>query len=716
MAMKRLFLTGLSLLFFVTLFAQRTGVREEVLASWNKSSGLDCIIDLSPKALTPAPKGYEAVYVSHYGRHGSRYAYTEKAYTVLLNMLSEAQKAGNLTPYGEALLARCLPFWDNVRYRVGDLTPLGWEQHQEIARTMVKDYPAAFGKGSEVDACSSSSVRAIVSMNSFCSSVSREAPQTHVYAHQGIMDAQATRPNSGTNPFRYKGPEMKLPYKENSEGFFLRHFPEYREVLSRLFKDPDAALGLNNPSDAFLNIYMFVGGMNSLPEDDRIDVSDLLSREEYAKLWEIDNYERFRVYYPYQQPNASIVDDMMEKADAMLQAGKRGAHLRFGHDHVMMSLLMLMDIDGFGTVPQSNDDLVYWFQTFRSPMGTNLQYIFYTPRKGSGDVLVKVLLNGEEVRLGQLKPVIGPYYKWADVKEHLNARIARLVYRPEEGAWTSTEVAPGLVYRHFFGKEPVSGSPQQVFVADWDMSVPGYALKFGISAPPVRKVTSQIFKETGAVVAMNAAYEPSSIVLKVDGEYIMNMPNNTIMGTGVPNWKSEAALYIGQDGKPSIVYEGKGRTREQLRSLYGASDVPNIYTSAPMLIDNHNPVGRAFAGFYSEAEMDKFNYEDAIRHQGVRHPRTAVAITDDNHLLLIVVDGRRDGISEGMSARELTEFLQVNFHPRDAINLDGGGSSTLCVEGQGDPETHVVNYPPGNNLYDHAGERALYSFLYLVRE
>jgi hypothetical protein len=388
--MKKVFLTGLSLLFCVGLLAQRTGVREEVLASWNKRSGLDCIIDLSPKELTPAPKGYEAVYVSHYGRHGSRYAYTEKAYTVLLNMLAEGQKAGNLTPYGEDLLNRCQPFWDQVRYRVGDLTPLGWEQHQEIARTMVKNYPSAFGKGSEVDACSSPSVRSIISMNSFCSSVSREAPLVHVYAHQGLTDVQATRPNSGSNPFRYKGPEVKLPYKEGSDAFFFRHFPEYTKVLARLFKNPDSALGIRNPYDAFFNIYMFVGGMNSLPEDVRIDVSGLLTKEEYAKLWEIDNYERFREYYPYQQPNASIVDDMVEKADAMLSEGKRGAHLRFGHDHVMMSLLMLMDVDGFGTVPKSNDDLVYWFQTFRSPMAANMQLVFFTPKKGrKGDVLVK---------------------------------------------------------------------------------------------------------------------------------------------------------------------------------------------------------------------------------------------------------------------------------------------------------------------------------------
>ena len=714
--MKKMLLAAWIFLVGLPLWAQRTGVREEVLASWNKSSGLDCVYDLGPKTATPAPKGYEAVYIGHYGRHGSRYAYTEKAYTVFLNLLSEGEKADNLTPYGKRLLQECQPLWDQVRYRVGDLAPLGWEQHQAIARNMVRSFPTVFRKGSEVDACSSPSARAIVSMGSFCASVSREVPQVQVYAHQGLTDEQAARPNSSSNPFRYKGPEMVLPYKEKSENFFFRVFPDYPRVLSRLFKDTDTALALQNPYEVFFNLYMFVGGMNSLPEDVRVDVSGIFTPEEYARMWEADNYERFREYYPYQQPNASIVDDIVEKADAMLSAGKRGAHLRFGHDHVLMSLLMLMDIDGFGTVPETPDELVYWFQTFRSPMAGNLQFVFFAPAKGKGDVLVKVLLNGEEARLGKLEAVSGPYYRWADVKEYLNARIARYVYRPAKGEWTSTEVAPGLVYRSFTGLEPITGSAQQVFVADWDMKVPGYALQFAMSYPPEKKTTSRIFSETGAVVAMNAAYEPPSIVLKVDGEYIFNMPNNTIMATGVPNWKNEAALYLDADGRPRIVREGKGRTREQLRALFGSSEVPNIYTSAPMLIEDYNPVGLSFAGFYSEAAMNKFEYEDPVRHQGVRHPRTVVAITGDDHLLMVVVDGRRDGISEGMSARELTRFLEANFHPRDAINMDGGGSTTLCVEGQGDPVTHVVNYPPGNNRYDHAGERTLYSFLCLVRK
>ena len=407
----------------------RFGVREEVLSDWNKSSGLDCVYDCTAKKSTPAPKGYEAVYVSHYGRHGSRYAYTPKAYTVILEMLQEASRENNVTPYGARLQEQLEAFWKEGQYKVGDLTPLGWQQHQWIARNMVKSFPSAFGKGSSVDACSSPSVRAIISMSSFVSSISREAPKAAVYAHQGKLDAQATRPNDSKNAFRYSGPAMTLPYSESSEHFFLRRFPQYKDVLARLFVDPDKALQGKDVYDLFFNLYMFVGGMNSIPEQERMDVSGIFTPEEYAILWETDGYERFREYYPYQTPNSSIVDDIIAKADARLSSGSRGADLRFGHDHVVMSLLMLMDIDNFGYTPRDADDLVFWFQTFRSCMGTNIQIVFYQKRRGEGDTLVKVLLNGEEASFADVPAVQGPYYRWADVRAHLQRRIAKFVDR-----------------------------------------------------------------------------------------------------------------------------------------------------------------------------------------------------------------------------------------------------------------------------------------------
>ncbi len=409
--------------------AQRTGVREEVRSDWNKSSGLDCVYDFSPKAATPAPKGYEVFYISHYGRHGSRYAYTAKAYTVLLDMMKESAAKGNLTPYGEEIFARLEAFWKAHEHEVGDLTPLGWEQHQRIPEQMVKAFPKAFGKGSRIDACSSAAVRSIMSMASEVAAFSRIAPKARIFAHQGVLDIQATRPNLGPNPFRYKGPATVFPYGESSADFFLRKMPRYKDVLARLFKDPDAALVTRNPYDVFFNLYMFVGGMNSLPEDVRFDVKGIFSVEEFATMWEVDNYARFAEYFKYRTPCCSIIDDIIAKADERIASGERGADLRFGHDHVMMALMMLMDLDDFGHFPEDPDDLAYWFQTFRSPMGTNFQLVFFTPKRGNGDVLVKLLHNGEEARLGQLPSVQGPYYKWTDVREYLKDRTAPYVTR-----------------------------------------------------------------------------------------------------------------------------------------------------------------------------------------------------------------------------------------------------------------------------------------------
>ena len=63
-----------------------------------------------------------------------------------------------------------------------------------------------------------------------------------------------------------------------------------------------------------------------------------------------------------------------------------------------------------------------------------------------------------------------------------------------------------------------------------------------------------------------------------------------------------------------------------------------------------------------------------------RNPRTAVGVTEDGRLLLVVVDGRQPGYSTGMNLQELAEVF-TSLGARDAINLDGGGSSTMWLNG-----------------------------------
>ena len=403
-------------------------VGEKVRADRSLAAGLDRLYDFSPKASTPAPKGYEPVYISHYGRHGSRYAYTAKTYSVPLEMLRKASQKDNLTEYGKKLYSQLEAFWKDGQYKVGDLTPLGWEQHKRIAKNMVRSFPSAFKAGSRVDACSSAAVRSVISMSSCCASLAKEAPGADIYAHQSTMDAPAARPNLGVNPFRYKGADLIFPYPESTEEFFARKLPGYDAILARLFKNTDGVLGDRSACSALNYMYMLDAGMASIPEEERIDTGDLFTDEEFAILWEVDNYDRFREFLPYQLPCCSIVDDIVAKADKRLQYKERGADLRFGHDHVVMPLLMIMDINGMAYVPKDADALKQSFRSFLSPMAANIQLVFFAPRKGkTGDVLVKVLLNEEEARLGSLKPVQGPYYKWTDVREYLKKRVSSYV-------------------------------------------------------------------------------------------------------------------------------------------------------------------------------------------------------------------------------------------------------------------------------------------------
>jgi exopolysaccharide biosynthesis protein len=71
-----------------------------------------------------------------------------------------------------------------------------------------------------------------------------------------------------------------------------------------------------------------------------------------------------------------------------------------------------------------------------------------------------------------------------------------------------------------------------------------------------------------------------------------------------------------------------------------------------------------------------------------RHPRTAVAKLNNGKFLMVTVDGRQPGVSFGMSLQELAEYL-LSLGAVDAMNLDGGGSTTMVLNGK------VVNKPSG---------------------
>jgi exopolysaccharide biosynthesis protein len=93
-----------------------------------------------------------------------------------------------------------------------------------------------------------------------------------------------------------------------------------------------------------------------------------------------------------------------------------------------------------------------------------------------------------------------------------------------------------------------------------------------------------------------------------------------------------------------------------------------------------------------------------------RHPRTAIGIANNGkRLLLVVVDGRQAPYSAGMTLRELAT-LMLALGARDALNLDGGGSTTMVVENPRSGTLEIANRPS-----DPTGERTVGDALAVVR-
>lgn len=410
--------------------------RAVVRSDRTMAAGLDRVYN-PPAETVSAPKGWESFYISHYGRHGSRYAYSGNTYKEFYNALRKGDAEGNLTAKGKKALGQMEELYEYTRYKVGDLTRKGWEQHQAIAARMVSANKNAF-KGGRVDAVASSSVRSILSMSSFCLKVGRMAPKADIYEHQGIHEIQATAPNSGHNPLALKGIKTTSPYPVSETELFYIIMPDHIDILGRFFKAPEKVPGYIRKDgqddnrrmfEFFIYLYMLEAGQNSL--DTAPGFPEIFTDEEFARMWEVDNFHRFNEYIGYKTPCCSVWLDMVRKADERISSGEKGADLRFGHDHVLMTLLMIADIEGFDEFPADAADLPAAFRTFRSPMAGNIQLIFYRKRgqrnPQASDIRVRLLLNEEPSSFLPLGQDGDGLYRWDELKAYLLSACGKYV-------------------------------------------------------------------------------------------------------------------------------------------------------------------------------------------------------------------------------------------------------------------------------------------------
>ena len=376
--------------------------------------------------LTPAPKGYEPYYISHYGRHGSRYLIGKNDYDRAWKVLSRADSLGKLTDYGKDVLRRVVMLRNEADQRLGELTLLGAQQHREIARRMYERFPEVFKGATDIDAKSTVVIRCILSMENALQELKSLNPKLRIRHDASEHDMWYMNHDDKRLKDRIWNPEARSAY----DAFKKRH-SNYDRVMQTLFRDTAYVRHEVNAENLNYHLFKLASNIQSSELRHSISLYDLFTPDEIYDNWMIENAGWYLGYGPCPlngalQPFSQrhLLGKILEEADANVGKSHPGATLRFGHEVCVMPLACLLELDNCGKQIADFEQLPAegWLNYKIFPMGCNVQLIFYKPKKGKGDILVKALLNENETTL-PLKPVSGPYYKWSDFREYFTKKL-----------------------------------------------------------------------------------------------------------------------------------------------------------------------------------------------------------------------------------------------------------------------------------------------------
>ena len=410
--MKRPFVFIALLLCCLVAVAQGSSALDKLKADPRKAYGTDYPYEFTTVKLTKAPSGYKPFYISHYARHGSRYYWNGFLYKELDSLLTTAHRKQLLTAEGEAFYQRFDAAKDELTTGVSELSDLGWEQHQRIARIMYNNFPEVFKKGGNVLAISSLTGRCVLSMSAFCQELVQCNPKIEIREQSSRFTLDGVVPGDRQNPIKHKFEKPRPRYEQNRDKF--QSVDSLREhIISRVFTSTEGLPGdMNRISENLINLY------TSLPSIGHEGMmGNIITDEEIANRWEASNLGTYSWLFPNQYEMIPILRDIIKKADAVMDGSSDHiSDLRFGHDTCIGPLTILMGINGADLDPEDPYEIKNCYQNWQTGKACNIQLIFYHKKKGNDDVLVKCLLNGHEATL----PVATnqfPYYKWSDLRQ-----------------------------------------------------------------------------------------------------------------------------------------------------------------------------------------------------------------------------------------------------------------------------------------------------------
>ena len=417
--MKKVLFSAVLLLLSVSVFGQSVSAIDRLKAEPRRAYATDFPYKQTDDVkLTKAPSGYKPFYISHYARHGSRYYWSINLYKELDSLLTVAHQRNQLTPVGESFRQKFMVAKQELMTGVEELTDLGWQQHQGIARTMYNNFPEVFKGGGNVLAISSLVGRCVMSMSAFCQELVQCNPKLEIREQSSRFTLDAVVPTDGRNHIKHNYHRHLKPRYEKNRQLFKGEDNLRKHLLERVFTSVEGLPG--HPHHIQSNLINLYTSLPSIGHEGMME--GIISDEEMADRWEGDNLGVYSWVFGPQKQMIPILQDILNKAAAAIDGSSdHVADLRFGHDTCIGPLTILMGINGADLDPEDPNEVKNCYQSWETCKASNIQLIFYRSKKSGSPILVKCLMNGEEATL-PVPTDTYPYYKWSDFKRFYTAR------------------------------------------------------------------------------------------------------------------------------------------------------------------------------------------------------------------------------------------------------------------------------------------------------
>lgn len=362
-----------------------------------------------------APRGFKPFYISHIGRHGSRYPVSPGYVANGLDPLRKADSLGILTAEGK-VLKQAFEKLDSVSQgEYGLICELGASEHQGIARRMAAAYPQVFHqKGRDSVACfATHKQRTILSMANFGAALASAAPSLHIgfMAGEKYYDIMCREEVAASG---LKAGSRKAN-KAMAEQF------DYAGFLPRIFTDPEAARKYCFKNERLMAETCVTNGTVAA----YLGITELvhfMTPEEFETASRIYNAKQYLQHCGSAEQGVwrmhimdPLLHDFVDKADAAVAGNRIAADLRFSHDVGMMPFFALIGLQGYDTRLPFEEVCDHWNATYMMPMAANLQLIFY--RGPKDQIIVRIVFNEADSSIPALGP--GPFYPWQELRSYL---------------------------------------------------------------------------------------------------------------------------------------------------------------------------------------------------------------------------------------------------------------------------------------------------------